>query len=179
MKKTSFLEKHRLKRHEIKKDILYFGLPAIFVFSSGLVVSVFDGSLKSMLDQVEQSPGLLVLPPLSLVGVGLFILGFSIMIVAQITLWKNYSATLVIREDHKLITQGIYKFCRHPIYLGVLIVASGISMFCTSVIGFLILLFLIPVFHVRIRMEENLLIEEFGDRYLAYQKRTRIWTPFF
>ena len=101
------------------------------------------------------------------------------MIVAQITLYRSYSATLVIRENHKLITHGIYRFVRNPIYMGGIIgVVLGIPVYCSSFYGFLIMLVLIPILLNRIRMEESLLTEEFGDEHRKYKASVRKLIPF-
>ena len=100
------------------------------------------------------------------------------MLVGQATLWRNYSGTVVIREDHQLITHGIYRFTRHPIYFGVLFAIMGVPVYAPSLYGFLVLSLLIPIVLNRIRMEEELLTEEFGDAYRAYQETTRKLVPF-
>lgn len=111
-------------------------------------------------------------------GLFLLITGFIILITAQITLGKFYSSTLVIRNDHQLITYGIYRFTRNPIYLGGIIVSFGIPVFASSLPGHLIMSALNPVILYRIRLEERLLIEEFGDSYRHYMMATRKLLPF-
>ncbi len=61
---------------------------------------------------------------------------------------------------------------RHSMYLGVVLVAIGIPVYTWSLAGLLIMPALTPVFLVRIRLEERMLIDKFGDAYLAYQKAT-------
>jgi protein-S-isoprenylcysteine O-methyltransferase Ste14 len=84
----------------------------------------------------------------------------------------------VIREDHQLITHGIYSLSRHPIYFGVLIAIMGLPVLAQSLYGFLVLSLLIPIFLNRIRMEEELLAEEFGDAYRTYKEATKKLIPF-
>ena len=83
------------------------------------------------------------------------------MIGGQITLKRNYSGTVVIREDHQLITHGVYRLTRNPIYLGGIMVVTGLPVYAASMNGFLISLLLIPIILNRIRLEEELLTEEF------------------
>ncbi|NHZ72798.1 MAG: DUF1295 domain-containing protein, partial [Aquificales bacterium] len=87
-------------------------------------------------------------------------------------------STLVIRKDHQLITHGIYRIVRHPIYLGVIMVVIGVPIYASSLLGLLIMSALIPVFLNRIRIEERLLIDEFGDTYRAYKETTSKLIPF-
>ncbi len=150
--------------------MLYFALPAIIVLSAGMGVIVWD--------LARQQGSLYMLSVQSIVVLALFVIGFTIVIVAHITLWQFYSSTLVIREDHQLITHGVYRFMRHPIYLGTIMCCIGIPVFVSSLYGFLTMLALIPVFLSRIRIEERLLTEEFGDAYRTYGETTSKLIPF-
>ena len=129
-------------------------------------------------DLVRQQDGLFIFSVQNFVGVALIVIGLTIELVAQITLRHSYSSTLVIREDHQLITHGVYRFIRHPIYLGVILVFIGFAVYASSLYGLLVMSALIPVFLNRIRMEERLLTEEFGDEYRTYKEATRKLIPF-
>ena len=100
------------------------------------------------------------------------------MVVGQATLWRNYSGTVIIREDHQLITHGIYRFTRNPIYLGAFMVFIGLPVYAASLYGFLTSLVLIPIFLNRIRLEEELLTEEVQGAYQKYRETTRKLIPF-
>ena len=117
-------------------------------------------------------------PAQNIIGLALILLGYTILFIGHFTLRRFHSSTLVIREDHKLVTHGIYRLVRHPMYLGVLLVAIGMPVFVSSLAGFLIMLILIPILLIRIRIEERLLIDEFGEEYQAYQRSTRKLIPF-
>ncbi|MBL7078993.1 isoprenylcysteine carboxylmethyltransferase family protein [Candidatus Bathyarchaeota archaeon] len=84
----------------------------------------------------------------------------------------NYSSTLRTREGHQLITHGIYKYARHPVYSGVLLSALAIPIHATSPLGFLLALMAIPLFIYRMGVEKEMLINEFGDEYIEYKKAT-------
>ena len=112
------------------------------------------------------------------VGFILILIGFVILFVAHLTIGRFHASTLVIRKDHQLITHGIYRFTRHPIYLGVITAAIGIAVYSSSLSGLVIMSALIPIFLNRIRMEERLLVEEFGDAYRRYRETTRKLFPF-
>ncbi len=177
-KKAGFLERHGIVRNAIREDFRYFMVPALVVMVGGLGVCGWD--LVRYLQALENSPSSLWTGSMNnFVGLGFLIGGLTVMVVAQITLFRSYSATLVIRKDHQLITRGIYRLVRHPIYTGALMgVIFGIPVFCASLYGFLVLLLLVPVVLKRIRMEEGLLIEEFGEVYREYKKATRALVPF-
>ena len=170
MAKRGFLARHRIVRNAIREDMLYFAIPAILVLVAGMGLSGWD--------LVRRQESLFVFSVQSFVGIGLIVTGLTIELVAQITLRHSYSSTLVIKEDHQLITHGIYRFIRHPIYLGATIGLMGVAVYASSLYGLLALSALIPVFLNRIRMEERLLIDEFGDAYRTYKEDTSKLIPF-
>jgi protein-S-isoprenylcysteine O-methyltransferase Ste14 len=165
----------------IKRDLLWFALPALSVFTAGLIVSASDGydGLVGALWNAATRPGALSeLSMANLTGLGVFLVGLTIALVGVFTLKKFYASTLVILNDHQLITHGIYRRVRHPIYLGVLIAVFGPPVYASSLWGSLAMAVLIPIFLNRIRMEEQLLIEEFGEAYEAYRRTTPKLIPF-
>ncbi len=181
MAKRGFLTRHRIVRNAIREDMLYFALPALLVFTAGLVVSAmdgYDGLLGKIWELVRQPENLQLLSVQRIPGLALVVIGFTIALVAHLTIRWFYSSTLIIREDHQLITHGIYRFTRHPIYLGVIIALIGVPVYVSSLYGLLIMSALIPIFLNRIRMEERLLTEEFGDAYRAYKETTSKLIPF-
>lgn len=168
-------------RNVIKKDLLFFGIPALLVFTLGLIVSGrdgYDGLLSTLWDLIWHPQNVGLLSGWNIAGLTLCVVGLTIAIIAAITLKRFYSSTLVIRKEHQLITHGIYRFVRHPIYFGVLLVCMGVPVYAASLYGFLTMLVLIPVFLFRIKMEERMLTEEFPDAYPAYRKSTSKLIPF-
>jgi len=151
-----------------KKDLFFF-FPAFIIWIFLLVVTSF---------QNLQRPLYTMQSPMNVAGALIFIVGLIITVNAQITLKLNYSSTLRIREGHQLITHGIYKYVRHPVYSGVILRAFAIPIYTTSLLGFLFALTGIPLFIYRIGVEEKMLIEEFGDEYLEYAKATWKLLPY-
>ena len=156
-------------RNTIRKDVLFFAIPAFFVYSTGMAVSTWD---------LIRRGGVYTPSVQTIVGLALVAIGLTIAIVAAVTLRRFYSATLVIRKDHQLVTRGVYRFARHPIYLGALMVSIGVPVCVSSLYGLLIMVALIPLVLNRVRMEEKMLGDEFGDAYRAYQEATSKLIPF-
>ena len=129
-------------------------------------------------DLVRRQGSLYILSVQSIVGLALIVIGLTIALVAHITLRRFYSSTLVIREDHQLITHGIYRFTRHPVYLGVIITIIGVPVYASSLYGLLTMSALIPLVLNRIRIEERMLTDEFGDAYRRYREATKKLIPF-
>ena len=102
-----------------------------------------------------------------------------IIILSAIILFKKYQTTITPLSPSyatKLITDGIYKFSRNPMYLGLLLVLLGISIIINLTGGF----FLIPLFILYLNLfqiipEENAMVNLFKDEYLDYKKNVRRW----
>ncbi|MCP4600278.1 MAG: isoprenylcysteine carboxylmethyltransferase family protein [Proteobacteria bacterium] len=185
MAKKSFLKRLGIVRNAIRDDILQFAIPGMTVFIIELLFCARDGAGNSLSgfwgtiwSLVKQPQNLSMFSVQSIIGLALVIIGLVIMIVGQATLWRNYSGTVIIREDHQLITHGIYRFTRNPIYLGAIMVFTGLPVYVASLYGFLTSLVLIPIILNRIRLEEKLLTEEFQDAYQKYKETTKKLIPF-
>ena len=181
MAKRGFLERHRVVRNSIRKDLIQFALPALTVLIIELQFCISDGLSgfwRTIWGLIKQPGNLSLLPLQSIIGLALFLTGLTIMLVGQTTLWRNYSGTVLIREDHQLITHGIYRSTRNPIYLGGIMAVTGIPVYVASLYGFLSSLVLIPIILNRIRLEERLLTEEFQDAFVRYKETTRKLIPF-
>lgn len=170
-------------RSVFRRDLLGFFLPWMILFITELPLCGKYGrglsGLWSTLWQLLKHPTWASRFPLHrVVGVSLFVVGLTIMIVSQVTLWKNYSGLVLIRRSHRLITHGIYRFTRNPICLGALIVFFGLPVFAASVAAFLVALAQIRIFLYRISLEEELLGAHFGEEYEAYRRSTRKLIPF-
>ena len=151
------------------------------MLAAGLVASAldgWDGIVRSVWDLVRHPEDLYSLSVSEIAGFALVGAGFTIAVLARVTLRHSYSSTLVIRESHRLITHGVYRNLRHPIYSGVIMVCIGVTVHASSPYGLLIMSALVPIFLNRIRMEERILVEEYGDEYTAYTAGTSRLVPF-
>lgn len=93
-------------------------------------------------------------------------------------LGKSFTVDVVIVDKATLKTDGLYSRVRHPSYSGLLLIVSGFAVLMNSIYSFLVLV--VPVFIAvlyRIRVEEQLLTEEFGDNYSEYKKETKKLIP--
>ncbi|MHC4598344.1 MAG: methyltransferase family protein [Planctomycetota bacterium] len=179
----TILDRLGIVRHSLKKDLLTFFIPFFSVFFLGLVFCHAYGeglhTIWGVLWGLITRPHRLFETPLHrIIGLFLFIGGLSLMIVSQATLWKNYSGFVVIKKDHRLITHGIYRYTRNPIYLGAFIGITGLSVYAASWLGFLVMMVLVPITLNRIRLEEELLADEFKQAYQSYIERTKRLIPF-
>lgn len=117
---------------------------------------------------------------LALVAVGLvsLIAGLVIRFVAIVTLGKNFSGRLRLRDDHTLVKTGIYRWVRHPAYLGAVLLFLSFPIMLSSILGFLVMFLLVPYFLHRIKLEERMLIGRFGAEYEEYMRHSKRLIPF-
>jgi len=108
------------------------------------------------------------------------VIGASIFVVSLWVLWRshldlsiNFSPSLFIRSNHKLITTGIYKKIRHPMYLSFFMWAIGQALLITNwIAGPLGLIAFVFIYFFRVEREEQQLLDKFGKEYKLYQKET-------
>ena len=92
---------------------------------------------------------------------------------AHADLGLNWSPSLEIREKHELITRGIYGVIRHPMYASQwLWVIAQPLLLQNWVTGFLNLLVFIPFYLLRVKAEEQMMLDSFGTQYQEYMKTT-------
>lgn len=74
---------------------------------------------------------------------------------------------------YKFVKSGIYSKIRHPLYLGVKLIFLGLAISLRSIIGLLVVLIVLVLWHYwREKQEEKFLIKRYGKRYLDYKKKT-------
>jgi len=88
------------------------------------------------------------------------------------------SSRLKIIEDQKLVTDGIYKYIRHPLYLGEVLRNHGSALAFSSLYGFVLMSLATLFLHFRMGIEEKMLLKEFGEEYRQYMKKTYRLIPY-
>ncbi len=110
-------------------------------------------------------------------GVGLSIAGVPLFLWAHYALGKNWSLSVMIKEQHTLVTSGPYHWVRHPIYTtAFMFVLASFFMSANWFIG-IAGLGISVVVAAKASKEEELLIEKFHDEYRAYIQRTGRFLP--
>ncbi|MFX0204661.1 MAG: methyltransferase family protein, partial [Candidatus Hodarchaeota archaeon] len=106
-------------------------------------------------------------------GIVFLFIGGLILLISRIQLGRYGCPRIVIETNHKLTTDGVYRFIRHPMYLGFLFVFFGYSLALGSIfMTMMICSVFFLIFRSRIQLEERLLLSEFGDEYAEYMERT-------
>lgn len=112
-------------------------------------------------------------------GISMSFLGVLVRFLATRTLSKAHSVKIQIRENQKLHQNGLYRLIRHPIYLGLFLTVSGISLMFqdTFMLSIAFPIYFYFIF-TRLKAEEKILINHFGKDYLVYMKNTNALIPF-
>ena len=111
-------------------------------------------------------------------GVISCLLGYGLIYWSGVALGRQYSADVTIQVNHHLITDSIYRYIRHPRYLGILALSIGISLAFRSWIGLLATLFFLALLLYRIKDEEATMQQEFGTEWDAYCQCTWRLIPY-
>jgi protein-S-isoprenylcysteine O-methyltransferase Ste14 len=116
---------------------------------------------------------------ISYIGLTIIIIGTIFRLIILKSLGKYFTVDVTIKNNHKLKTDGFYKFLRHPTYFVSLVTFIGFGISLNNWISLIIVFLLITsVFMYRIKVEEKALIQEFGEEYLEYKKSTKGLIPF-
>ncbi|HPF70313.1 MAG TPA: isoprenylcysteine carboxylmethyltransferase family protein, partial [Candidatus Krumholzibacteria bacterium] len=89
------------------------------------------------------------------VGLALAIAGAALAIASRSLLGRNWSATVELKRDHELITRGPYRFVRHPIYTGLLLLFLGNAVMVGDWRGLLAVAIVFASFWRKLRLEER------------------------
>jgi protein-S-isoprenylcysteine O-methyltransferase Ste14 len=104
--------------------------------------------------------------------------GVAFAIWARLHIGRNWSGTVTIKADHKLIRTGPYAIVRHPIYSGFLTAVLGTAIAIGEVRG--LFAFVAAFIGVKLKagLEEEFMTEQFGDEYVQYQREVKAFIPF-
>jgi protein-S-isoprenylcysteine O-methyltransferase Ste14 len=133
----------------------------------GLVLGLIGiGKIESAIDLIRA------------IGLALLVTGIVIRFSAIQTLGKYFTSTVVIRNDHRLVRNGIYKYLRHPAYTGALLAHLGLGLSFSNwfSLAFSTIPYLAAAFY-RMHVEDQVLREAFGDEYLSYAASTKRLIP--
>jgi protein-S-isoprenylcysteine O-methyltransferase Ste14 len=92
-------------------------------------------------------------------------------------LGSNLTDTVVTRSQHELITDGPYRWVRHPFYLATLCLVLGMSLLTASSMLLAVGLLVFTLLMLRSHREEEHLVARFGDAYLNYRQDTPALVP--
>jgi protein-S-isoprenylcysteine O-methyltransferase Ste14 len=152
------------EEHKTVLDALLMGLPALGMFILPLIY--------------VQTPWLdfadYYLPSWAgWIGVAIFALSIWLLWRSHADLARNWSPRLEILDSHSLVTDGVFRHIRHPMYAAHLLWGvAQVFLLQNWIAGFSMLVTFLPGYFYRTRVEERMMIEHFGDEYRSYMEHT-------
>ena len=114
--------------------------------------------------------------PFNLLGITYLALGIVINLIADREFKKHNTTVKPLEKSTALVTNGVFRVSRNPMYLGFVLILAGIAILMGSLSPFfIIIVFTISMDKIFIRTEEIMLQETFSDAWLEYKKRVRRW----
>jgi protein-S-isoprenylcysteine O-methyltransferase Ste14 len=115
--------------------------------------------------------------PVYAAGLALGMAGAALSIYSRAILGRNWSASVQLKHDHELIQSGPYRFVRHPIYTGFLLLFLGSAIMIGEWRGLISVAIVLVSFLRKLRLEEAWLGRHFGPAYQEYRHRTKALIP--
>ena len=118
-------------------------------------------------------------PAISYIGIIVYIVRGILVLRSRIQLGRYGDGTPALKEDHQLLTEGIYNHIRHPLYSGGMLGRIGLGLSFRGYLGAIVfVLVYFIIFRKRMEIEEQSLLSEFGEEYEKYMKRTKRLFPY-
>ena len=113
-----------------------------------------------------------------IVGTAIVAIGVLLAISARSLLGKNWSGRVMLQNQHHLVTEGPYRFVRHPIYWGGLLAMFGSSLVLGQVFGFAYFMLSTVGLVMKSRQEDVLLAKQFPDEFPEYKRQVKMLIPY-
>jgi protein-S-isoprenylcysteine O-methyltransferase Ste14 len=108
---------------------------------------------------------------------GLVLTGLGFAIWARLTIGRDWSGFVTIKEDHQLIRQGPYRLARHPIYFRILLAMLGTAIGYGRTVCLIAVPIAFLAFWKKSRTEEQFMLAQFGAQYSQYQRKVKGFLP--
>jgi protein-S-isoprenylcysteine O-methyltransferase Ste14 len=112
------------------------------------------------------------------IGTALTIAGLLFAVWGRLHLGRYWSGIITLKEGHKLIRTGPYRFVRHPLYTGFLSAVLGSAITASTGDAFIGFAIMFVAYLIKMRREERLLTGEFGEEYVMFKREVSALVPF-
>ncbi len=110
---------------------------------------------------------------LDILGYFLLIKGFILFVISHAQMGKSWRMGIDSRTKTRLVTNRLFKYSRNPVYLSLLVQATGITILVFNITTIIVLILLLVNFHLVIKSEESFLEKKFGKEYTKYKNKVR------
>jgi protein-S-isoprenylcysteine O-methyltransferase Ste14 len=148
----------KMKKHVLPPTYLFFSITLMVLLHFLVPVSIF------------------AVYPWNLLGVLPLITGITLNLKADTAFKKEQTTVKPFEKSSALITTGVFRVSRHPMYLGMILILLGIAILMGSLTPLIVIaIFTILIELVFVRTEEKMLEEQFGSSWYAYKNKVRKW----
>ncbi len=114
------------------------------------------------------------------IGLALFLGGIWLSVEGRRALGENWNHMIdyQVKQKQELVTDGIYKYSRHPIYAGFLLMMTGVEVIIHSWLWILVIVVIFPFIYLQSQKEEAVLARYFGRDYLKYLGKSKMFFPY-
>ena len=118
----------------------------------------------------------LIEPPVTYGGIVALVIGI-LMVVACASIFRQKGTTIKpFEESSYLVDEGLFRYSRNPIYLGMVVFLLGLWLFLGSLSPLVVIPVFVGLIQAKfIKAEEKMLEEKFGEEYREYKVRVRRW----
>lgn len=113
-----------------------------------------------------------------IIGAAVCVAGLLVTIWARKILAGNWSSDVTLKQGHELVKAGPYRFVRHPIYTGLLLMCLGAAIDIGLLRAWLGVALVFVGFWIKLNQEETLMLRHFPDDYPTYRKQVKALVPF-
>ncbi len=114
------------------------------------------------------------------VGAGVFAVALWLLWRSHVDLGRNWTPTLQVRQGHSLVTQGVFRTIRHPMYAAHWLWAIAQALLLHNwIAGPALLATFLPLYLLRVPAEERMMLDHFGEDYRLHMSRTGRVIPRF
>jgi protein-S-isoprenylcysteine O-methyltransferase Ste14 len=157
------------QRESMRSRLLHF-VPMLL---AGILLAAPDLAAAGFLCRRFVADG----PIAGILGSATVWLGLTLCVWARVHLGRNWSGRISLKQDHELIRTGPYALVRHPIYSGLLLAMCGTAWVRGEWRALLAVGLMTVSYWRKLRLEERLLGQTFGDAYRDYRGRTAALVP--
>lgn len=144
----------------------YFKITVITLFIYTVLLLLFPQTVFSTF-----RINILDLDSIRYAGITLMITAFIWVVTAQVQMKNSWRIGIDCKTKTELITHGLFRFSRNPIFLGMMVSLIGFFLAFPTVIAFIFSLMGCILMQIQIRLEEEYLQKQHGQAYLTYKKR--------
>ena len=155
---------------QIEEDSAKVKFPPPFIFLGGLLAGLIIDWLLDIpsFDMDEMTK-------FAITGI-LLVLGFGIGLAGMAVFRRRGTNVEPWRASTTIVAEGVFRWTRNPMYLGMALVYSGLAILFESFAAFLVLPFVLIIIRTYvIAREERYLEDKFGDEYRRYRQQVRRW----